>query len=289
MQPKHRCGYVAIVGRPNVGKSTLLNQLLGQKLAITSHKPQTTRNNVLGIKTRADAQILFVDTPGLHQRGDNAFNRALNKIAKGAIADVHTLLWLLEAGVWTDADALVLKTLAKFTIPCIAALNKIDQIPNRNLLLPYIENLAQRRAFHALIPISAQRQMQLDVLEQEIVQTLPESEAVFPADQLSDRPQRFFAAELLREQLVRRYSQELPYQLTVEIERFQETKSLVRIFAVVQVERPGQKAIIIGNKGLALKATATAARLEMEKFFERKVYLAVQVTINKSSVLPINN
>lgn len=281
MTQSHRCGFVAIVGRPNVGKSTLLNQFVGQKLAITSHKPQTTQHNLLGIKTGPNGQILFVDTPGLHLRGQNALNRALNKTAKNAISDVHTVLWMLEAGVWTKEDELVLKTLEKFTMPCIGAINKIDQIPDRSLLLPYLDTLAQRRKFYTLVPISAQRQIQLDVLEQEILKTLPEGEAMFPAEQLSDRPLRFFAAEFLREQLVRRYAQELPYQLMVEIESFQETKSLFRILAVVGVERETQKAIIIGKGGLALKAAASAARLEMEKFYARKVYLEVRVKVKE--------
>lgn len=282
MNQSYRSGYVAIIGRPNVGKSTLLNQLLGQKLAITSHKPQTTRHSLLGIKTRPDGQILFVDTPGLHSRKDNALSRTLNKIARGALNDVHTVLWVVEALVWTPEDAMVLQTLSTLDIPCIVALNKIDQIPDRSSLLPYLDSLAQRRKFLALVPISAQRQMQLDVLEQEIFKTLPEGEAIFPVDQISDRPLRFFAAEFLREQLTRRYDQELPYQLTVEIERFEETASLFRIFALIWVKRPAQKAIIIGKNGLALKAAASEARIEMERFFERKVYLEVRVKVKNT-------
>lgn len=277
----HRCGYVAISGRPNVGKSTLLNRLLGQKLAITSHKPQTTRHSLLGIKTHNNAQILFVDTPGIHLRGDSVLNRSLNRIARNVLNDVHLVLWVLEAGVWTQEDALVFTALEGINVPCIAVINKIDQLPKREPLLPYLHTLSQRRAFQALVPISARRGTQLEVLEQEVLAVLPAGEAIFPEDQLSDRPQRFFAAEFLREQLTRRYAQELPYQVSVEIEHFQETPTLYRIGAIVWVERPAQKAIIIGCDGLALKATAQAARLEMERFFDCKVYLEVWVKVKE--------
>jgi GTP-binding protein Era len=277
----HRCGYVAIVGRPNVGKSTLLNQMIGQKLAITSYKSQTTRHSILGIKTCANGQILFVDTPGLHLSKDNVFNRELNRIAKDTIANANTILLVLEAGRWTQEDAMTLDAITKFKIPCIAVLNKIDRLSNHNLLLPYINTLSQRYKFYSLIPISAQKNIKLDLLEQEILNTLPVGEAKYPTEQLSDRPLKFFAAEFLREQLTRFYAQELPYQLSVDIEQFQESKKLNRIVAIIWVQRSTQKAIIIGKRGLALKTAASEARLAMEKFFEKKVYLEVVVKVAK--------
>jgi len=282
MTPIHHCGHVAIVGRPNVGKSTLFNRLVGQKLAITSHKPQTTRHRILGIKTRSDGQILFVDTPGMHRRGEGALNRCLNRTARAALRDVDLVLWVVEAGAWRQEDAAVLETLEGLRAPCIAAVNKIDRLTDKNPLLPYLDALSRRRALHALVPISARHGEQLEVLEQEILTALPIGEAVFPEDQLSDRPQSFFAAELLREQLTRRYAQELPYQVSVEIERFQEEGRLYRIHALIWVERPPQKAIIIGRDGAALKGVAQAARLEMERFFGCKVYLEVWVKVKES-------
>ncbi|KOR32043.1 GTPase Era [Achromatium sp. WMS3] len=279
----YHCGFVTIIGRPNVGKSTLLNRFIGQKLAITSHKPQTTRHSLLGIKTCPNGQILFIDTPGLHQRGKNALNRALNRIARGAIEHTDLVLFILEAGIWTQEDTLVLNTLAHLSnIPCIGVLNKVDQLQNRESLLPYLASIAQRRNWQALIPVSAQVGDQMEVLEQEILALLPLQAALFPEDQVSDRPQRFFAAELLREQLTRRYAKELPYQLAVEIENFQEQGNLYRISAVIWVERAAQKAIIIGHNGLALKATAKAARLEMERFFNCKVHLEVWVRLKSN-------
>jgi len=282
MTPIHRCGYVALVGRPNVGKSTLLNRLVGQKLAITSHKPQTTRHRLIGIKTRPEGQILFVDTPGMHQRGEGALNRYLNRIARAALRDVDLALWVVEAGAWSREDAVVLETLAGLRVPCIAAVNKIDRLTDKSALLPYLDTLSRRRALHAVVPVSARRGEQIEVLEREVLAALPVGEAVFPADQLSDRPQSFFAAELLREQLSRRYAQELPYQVSVEIERFQEEGRLYRINALIWVERPAQKAIIIGRNGEALKGAAQAARLEMERFFGCKVHLEVWVKVKES-------
>ncbi|KOR30474.1 GTPase Era [Achromatium sp. WMS2] len=277
----YRCGYAAIIGRPNVGKSTLLNRFIGQKIAITSHKPQTTRHSMLGIKTTDNAQILFVDTPGLHLRGESALNRTLNRVARGAFVGVDLILWVIEAGHWTPEDNLVLDVLDSITIPCIAVVNKIDQMQERKQLLPYIDTLAKRRTFAALIPVSARSSENLGQLEQLILGLLPRSAAIFPAEQISDRSQRFFAAELLREQLTRRYSQELPYQLSVTIETFSEEKNLFRIHAIVWVERDNQKAIIIGRDGQALKATASAARLEMERLFGSKVYLNVWVKVKE--------
>jgi GTP-binding protein Era len=277
-----RCGTVAIVGRPNVGKSTLLNRLIGQKLAITSHKAQTTRHAILGIKTRAEGQILFVDTPGIHQRGANALNRYLNRAARTAIADTDLCLFVVEALRWTDEDASALQAVVNAGVPVIAAVNKVDRVANKPDLLPYLQALGERHGFLDLIPISATRGDQVEALEMALIRALPVGEPAFPDDQVTDRSERFFAAELVREQLVQRYGEELPYRTTVEIERFEETGGRYKIHALIWVERPSQKAIIIGRHGEAIKAAATQARLEMQKLFGCPVHLEVWVKVKKS-------
>jgi GTPase len=277
-----RCGTVAIIGRPNVGKSTLLNRLMGQKIAITSHKAQTTRHSILGIKTRAEGQILFVDTPGIHQRGANALNRYLNRAARTAISDTDLALFVVEALRWTDEDAAALEAIAAAGVPVIAAINKVDRVASKEDLLPYLQDLGQRHGFLDLIPVSAANGDQLDVLELALLKALPEGEPVFPEDQVTDRSERFFAAELVREQLVQRYGEELPYRTTVEIERFEDVGGRYKIHALIWVERPSQKAIIIGRQGEAIKAAATQARLEMQKLFGCPVHLEVWVKVKKS-------
>jgi GTPase len=277
-----RCGTVAIIGRPNVGKSTLLNRLMGQKIAITSHKAQTTRHSILGIKTRAEGQILFVDTPGIHQRGANALNRYLNRAARTAISDTDLALFVVEALRWTDEDAAALEAIAAAGVPVIAAINKVDRVSSKEDLLPYLQDLGQRHGFLDLIPVSAANGDQLDVLELALLKALPEGEPVFPEDQVTDRSERFFAAELVREQLVQRYGEELPYRTTVEIERFEDVGGRYKIHALIWVERPSQKAIIIGRQGEAIKAAATQARLEMQKLFGCPVHLEVWVKVKKS-------
>jgi GTP-binding protein Era len=277
-----KCGYVAIVGRPNVGKSTLLNRILGQKLAITSDKAQTTRHAILGVHTRADGQIVFVDTPGIHQRGDGALNRYLNRTARSAVADVNLALLVLEALRFDPEDEKALRVVADAGVPAIAVINKIDRVKDKEQLLPFLKALSERHDFLALIPVSATSGAQLDRLEQLIVDALPEGEPIFPDDQLTDRSERFLAAELVREQLVCRYGAELPYCTTVEIERFKDEGGRYLIHALIWVEREGQKAIIIGNKGEALKAAATDARLAMRKLFGCPVHLEVWVKVKKS-------
>lgn len=277
-----RCGTVAIIGRPNVGKSTLLNRLIGQKLAITSHKAQTTRHAILGIKTRPDGQMLFVDTPGIHERGGSALNRYLNRAARSAIAETDLALFIVEAGRWIAEDATALEALAAAQVPVIAVVNKIDRITDKTSLLPYLQQLGERYAFRQVIPISATKGNQVETLEQRIIEALPEGEPIFPEDQLTDRSERFFAAELVREQLMQRYGEELPYCTTVEIERFEGIEGRYIIHALIWVERPGQKGIIIGKHGEALKAVATQARLEMQKLFACPVHLEVWVKVKKS-------
>ncbi len=279
---EHHCGYVGLLGRPNVGKSSLLNRILGQELVITSHKPQTTRHAILGIRTSPRGQILFLDTPGIHQRGEGALNRYLNRTARSVIHQVDLILFLVEALHWTAEDEAVLKALAGVEVPVLAAVNKIDRVPDRARLLPYLEQLARRYPFRELVPVSATRGEQIERLEGLLYQWLPPREPLFPEDQLSDRPERFFAAELLREQLTRRYGKELPYRLSVEIERFAEEDRRCVIHALVWVERPGQKAILIGKDGSALKEAAREARRKMRVFFDRPVHLEVWVKVKKS-------
>ena len=277
-----RCGYVAIVGRPNVGKSTLLNRMLGQKLAITSHKPQTTRHTILGVKTRPDGQILFVDTPGMHHRGGDALNAYLNRAARAVLDDVDLVLLVVEAMRWTREDDLAVRRIAAAGTPAMVAVNKVDRIADKTALLPFLETLAGRHDFREIVPVSALRGRQVDRLEDLILAALPEGEPIFPEDQLTDRSSRFLAAELVREQLTQRYGKELPYKTTVEIERFEEQDGRYLIHALIWVEREGQKAIIIGSGGEALKAVATQARLEMRKLFDCRVHLEVWVKVKKS-------
>ncbi len=278
----NRCGYAAIVGRPNVGKSTLLNRIIGQKLAITSHKPQTTRHSILGVKSVDGGQIVYVDTPGLHRRGDQAMNRYLNRTARAVLVDVDLIVFVVEALRWTEEDAMVLDLVKQAGVPTILVVNKIDLIKRKDELLPFLAEMAQRHEFLEVIPLSAAKGEQVERLEAKVLSALPEGDNFFPEDQLTDRSERFFAAELVREQLTRRYAKEIPYALTVEIEKFEQEGNLYRINALVWVEREGQKRIIIGEKGEALKEAARQARLEMERFFERKVYLNVWVKVKKS-------
>ena len=278
----NRCGHVAIVGRPNVGKSTLLNRAIGQKIAITSHKAQTTRHSILGIKTTEAGQVIYVDTPGIHERADHAMNRYLNRTAKASLFEVDLIIFVVEALKWTREDEKVLNYLLKQASPVILAVNKCDQVQSKERLLPYLQAMSQRYPFDEVIPVSARKGDYVARLEALVLQRMPESINLFPEDQLSDRSERFFAAELIREQLTRRYAQELPYALSVEIEQFKEEGNLYTIAAVIWVEKPGQKAIIIGKKGEALKEVSRQARIGMEKFFDKKVFLQVWVKVKKS-------
>jgi GTP-binding protein Era len=278
----YRAGYAALVGRPNVGKSTLLNRFLGQKLAITSHKPQTTRHSILGIQSLSEGQIIYVDTPGIHQRGSKALNRYLNRTAQTMLADVDVLLFVVQAGQWTEEDEAVLKAVARSGQPVIAVVNKVDTVTPREALLPFLAELNERHEFHAVIPVSARQGSNCDALEQEVLGLLPEGAPIYPDDQLSDRPSKFFAAELIREQLVRRYHKELPYATTVEIEKFEEKPNAYVIHAVIWVERDSQRGILIGKQGEALKAAATAARKALEKFFDIKVHLELWIKVKSS-------
>ncbi len=279
---KFRSGYAVLVGRPNVGKSTLLNRLLGQKLAITSHKPQTTRHRILGIKSREDGQIIFVDTPGIHERGNKAMSHYLNRTAHTALIDVDVAVFVVQALAWTSEDERVLSAVVKAGVPTILAVNKVDLVEPKEKLLPFLQTLAERHSFVDVIPVSASRGDNADALMQAVLDRLPEGEPVFPEDQITDRSERFFAAELLREQLIRRYHRELPYAITVEIERFEEDDGRYLIGAVIWVEREGQRAILLGKGGQAMKETATAARKAMNDFFQTRVHLEVWIKVKKS-------
>lgn len=275
-------GFVAIVGRPNVGKSTLLNCFIGQKLAITSHKPQTTRHSILGVKSREDGQLVYVDTPGIHRRGNQPMNRYLNRTASAVLADVDVLLFVVQAGVFNREDKLVLNKIIDTKRPVIMAINKIDLLEDKAELLPFIEEVSAMHEFVEILPVSAKQGKQVENLENKILSLLPEQENLFPEDQLTDRSERFFAAELIREQITRNYHMELPYATTVEIEQFKEEDKLYRIAAVIYVERAGQKNILIGKKGEALKQVGTQARKAMEKFYQKKVFLQLWVKVKNS-------
>ncbi|OUS11790.1 GTPase Era [Gammaproteobacteria bacterium 53_120_T64] len=278
-QAQQRCGYVAIVGRPNVGKSTLLNHILGLKLSITSRKPQTTRHNVLGIKTSDDCQLIFVDTPGIHTDQDKAINRYMNKAAQTAIRDVDVIIFVVDRLLWTDADKVVAEKLRGSTSPVIVAINKVDRIDDRAELLPHIETLQQLMPKAEIIPVSALQKKNLDVLEQQITEHIPEAGFLFPDDQITDRSERFLAAELVREKITRQLGAELPYQITVEIEAFEMKGHIRHINALILVEREGQKKIIIGEKGKRLKSIGQAARIDMERLFGSKVMLTLWVKV----------
>ena len=282
MTSETRAGYCAILGRPNVGKSTLLNRLVGHKLAITSHKPQTTRHSILGISTLPGGQVVYVDTPGIHAGKDHAMNRYLNRTAKSVVADVDLVLLVVEAGVWTAEDEAVIEAVAAAGVPSFLVVNKVDRLRDRRALLEYLRSVAAKHEFLEVFPVSARRGENLPRLQEAVLKAMPAGPPLFPEDQLSDRSERFFAAELVREQLTRRYAREIPYALTVEIEKFEDEGDLYRIAALVWVEREGQKNIIIGKGGAALKEAATRARVEMERFFGRKVFLEVWVKVKAS-------
>ena len=276
---QRRAGYVALLGRPNVGKSTLLNRVLQQKISITAAKPQTTRHTILGIKTLPDTQLVFIDTPGLHLNARRAINRYMNRSAGNVLAYVDVVVMLVEALRWQAEDDAVLKYLSSYEGPVILAVNKVDRIKDKSQLLPYIEQLTAKHPFVDVIPLSGLKGDNIDPLEQLIVDRLPESEFLFDEDQVTTISQRFMAAELIREKLTRRLRAELPYELTVEIETFVEEGRLLRIGAVIWVERRGQKSIVIGERGQTLKEIGQQAREDMEKVFERKVFLETWVKV----------
>lgn len=276
-----RCGFVAIVGRPNVGKSTLLNRIVGQKVSITSHRPQTTRHRILGIKTEGETQYVYVDTPGMHLGATSAINRFMNRAASSALADVDVVLFVVEALRWTDEDQNVATRLADSPVPVMLVVNKVDALKDKGALLPYLEQVAGKGEFAEIVPVSAGTGVGVADLERLVARRLPEGVQYFPEDQITDRSERFLAAELVREKLMRMLRQELPYALTVEIEHFKEHEGVLHVDAVIWVERKGQKAIVIGKGGATLKEVGKQARMEMERMFGSKVFLKLWVKVKE--------
>ncbi len=279
-----RCGSIAIVGRPNVGKSTLLNRLIGQKLSITAHKPQTTRHAILGVKTSDAVQAIYMDTPGIHLQGKRALNQVLNRTAASTLFDVDVIVLVVQACAWNPDDQrafdLVLKA-ARESIPFFIFVNKVDHVDDKDRLLPFLAGLPQSELCHAVIPGSARDGTAVDVLEKAVFELLPEAPFQFAEDDLTDRSSRFLASEHVREQLTRMLSAELPYALTVEIEEFVEEEALLRISAVIWVEKSSQKGIVIGKKGQKLKEVGSRSRQSMEKLFGSKVFLSLYVRVKE--------
>ena len=271
-------GFIAIVGRPNVGKSTLLNHLIGQKISITSRKAQTTRHRIIGILTDAHSQFVFVDTPGFQTQHKNALNRGMNRVVNSSMRDVSVILFVLEALHYDERDQQVLKLLPDAT-PVILVINKVDMLDDKGELLPFIERLATERKFAAIVPVSAKQDKQLDTLLEAIRQYLPLSDPIYATDEITDRNERFLAAELLREKVFRFTGEELPYSVSVVVEQFKLEGKLRRIHAAILVDKESHKAMLIGKKGEKLKEIATQARLDMEKMFDGKVFLEVFVKV----------
>jgi GTP-binding protein Era len=279
--PGSRCGFVAIVGRPNVGKSTLMNHILGQKLSITSRKPQTTRHQVLGIKTIGPVQAVYVDTPGMHEEQPRAINRYMNKAATSALKGVDVVVFVVDQLAWTTADELVLEKLSSLKCPVILAINKVDKIEKRETLLPHLDMLSRKRDFAEMIPVSALRETNLVPLEECVGRFLPQSVHFYPDDQITDRSERFMASEMVREKITRQLGAELPYSVAVEIEEFKHDGKTLHISAVILVEREGQKKIIIGDKGDRLRSIGQDARIDMERMFDNKVMLRLWVKVKR--------
>jgi GTPase len=279
MTTAQRTGYIAIIGRPNVGKSTLLNHLLGEKISITSRKPQTTRHRILGIKTIHDTQFIYVDTPGLHSHEGRALNRYMNRAALTALREVDVVIWVVDARYWREEDDWVLKQVKKLSIPVILAVNKIDRVADRSRLLPYLAAAAERYPFFKIVPISAKNGEQLSELEHCVSTCLPQQPYLFPEDQLTDRSDRFIAAETVREKLTRLLGEELPYALTVTVDAFEDEPAIARIAAVIWVDKSSQKPIVIGEKGERLKNVGRKARLDLEKYLGKKVFLKLWVKV----------
>ena len=281
MSEEFRCGYVALVGRPNVGKSTLLNGLLGQKISITSARPQTTRHRILGINTLEHAQIIYVDTPGMHQGARKALNRAINRTAADTLHAVDVAALLVEGRRWSDEDSWVLDKLKDAGVPVILVVNKVDLVDDKSELLPHIQMLSTLHDFVDIVPLSALRRDNLDRFEECVTRHLPVQPPIYPDDQITDRSERFLAAERVREKLFRKLGQEVPYGLTVEIEQFKQEGRLRRIHALIWVERDSHKAIVIGKGGRVLKEVGAEARRELEKLFDGKVHLELWVKVKE--------
>jgi len=283
-QAGERCGLVAIVGKPNVGKSTLMNALVGQKISITSRKAQTTRHRITGIHTRGATQFVFVDTPGFQTRHNNALNRSLNKTVMGAVGDVDLILFVVEAGMFNQADAKVLALLSK-TVPTLLVANKLDQVNRRADIAPWLQEMQQRHAFSEFVPMSAKNAKDIERMLGICEKYLPEQAWWYAADELTDRSEKFLASETVREKLFRLTGDELPYTSTVVIDKFEEEpgrgrqKRLLRIAATIVVERDGHKAMVIGDKGERIKRIGMETRVELEKLLDAKVFIEMWVKV----------
>lgn len=274
-----RCGYVAIIGRPNVGKSTLLNALIEHKISITSDKPQTTRFQILGIKTVGENQAIFIDTPGIHNVMKSALNRYMNRMATSVIADADVVMFMIDATRWQEEDEMILEKLKSRQTPVIVVANKVDKIKDKALLLPLLEKLQAKLPDAQVIPVSAMKNINVPELEKMIFDLLPEGPHLFPDDQITDKNDYFLVAETIREKLIRTTGQEVPYSTAVSIESLEDEEKLVRINAIIWVEREGQKAIIIGDKGDRLKQIGTQARKDIEVLLDKKVFLRLWVKV----------
>ncbi|UKH24243.1 GTPase Era [Actinobacillus pleuropneumoniae] len=279
-QPKTYCGFIAIVGRPNVGKSTLLNKILGQKISITSRKAQTTRHRIVGIHTEDQYQAIYVDTPGLHIEEKRAINRLMNRAASSAIGDVDLIIFVVEGTKWTDDDEMVLNKLRAAKAPVVLAINKVDNIKEKDELLPHITELSKKFDFAEILPISAQRGKNVHILQKIVRKSLREGVHHFPEEYVTDRSQRFMASEIIREKLMRFTGEELPYSVTVEIEQFKlNERGTYEINGLILVEREGQKKMVIGAKGQKIKTIGMEARADMERLFDNKVHLELWVKV----------
>ncbi|WP_413737475.1 GTPase Era [Sodalis sp. RH21] len=279
-EDKTYCGFIAIVGRPNVGKSTLLNQFLGQKISITSRKPQTTRHRIMGIHTEGPYQAVYVDTPGLHIEEKRAINRLMNRAASSSMGDVELVIFVVEGTHWTPDDEMVVNKLRGLSCPVVLAINKVDNVTDKSKLLPHITFLSQQMNFLDVVPICAETGMNVDTLAGIVRKLMPEGEHQFPEDYITDRSQRFMASEIIREKLMRFLGEELPYSVTVEIERFiTNERGGYDIHGLILVEREGQKKMVIGNKGSKIKTIGIEARQDMETMFESKVHLELWVKV----------
>ncbi len=276
-----KSGFAALIGQANVGKSTLMNHLLGQKLSITSRKPQTTRHRILGIDTSPEGQVIYLDTPGMHKGGKRALNRYLNRTADTALLGVDVVVWLTDRLYWQDFDETIAGKLQRAGLPVILAVNKVDRITAKEEMLEFFDQAQKHFPFTHIVPISALKGINLDRLKSLILELLPEGGQIYPEEQITDRPERFLVAEIVREKLTRRMAQELPYALTVEIERYQELPSITKIYAIIWVERDTQKNMVIGKQGQLLKKVGSDARQDIQKLLGQKVYLQLWVKVKK--------
>lgn len=279
LSENHYCGFVAIAGRPNVGKSTLLNQLIGQKLSITSRKPQTTRVRILGINTQGPYQTLYVDTPGLNKNTPKTLNRRMNRVVFSALEEVDVVLFVVDGLFWNEGDMWALEAVKRAKKPTLLVINKVDKIKSKESLLPHVKLLSEKYDFTNVLLVSAKKRSGFEQLEQAIHALLPENRHFYPEDELTDLSERFIVAEFIREKLIRTLGEELPYATAVTMDSFQYKEKILHLHATIWVERDGQKAIVIGKGGEKLKQIGTLARQEIEKFFDCKVFLKLWVKV----------